>query len=88
MSGITEGEEGYRYFAELQHKFISPLKVGIYVVAFVLLSLHLLHGFQSAFQSLGFNNKYTKYVKSLGNIYSIIIPLGFIVIALYHHFNH
>ena len=88
MSGIAKGEEGYRYFAELQHKFMSPLKVGIYVVAFVLLSLHLLHGFQSAFQSIGFNNKYTTWVKSLGTIYSIVIPLGFIIIALYHHFNH
>jgi len=88
MSGTLEGEEGYRYFAELQHKFASPVKVGIYVIAFILLSLHLLHRFQSAFQSIGFNNKYTKYVKSFGNIYSIIIPLGFIIIALYHHFNH
>ncbi|MFD0761715.1 succinate dehydrogenase cytochrome b subunit [Lutibacter aestuarii] len=81
-------EDPTRYFGELQHKFMSPVKVGIYVVAFVLLALHLLHGFQSAFQSIGFNNKYTKCVKNLGVIYSIIIPLGFIIIALYHHFNH
>ncbi|MDX5584450.1 MAG: succinate dehydrogenase cytochrome b subunit, partial [Aureibaculum sp.] len=59
MSGVLEGEEGYRYFAELQHKFVNPLRVGAYVVAFILLALHLLHGFQSAFQSIGFNNKYT-----------------------------
>ena len=88
MSGILAGEEGYRYFAELQHKFVNPLRVGAYVIAFVLLALHLLHGFQSAFQSIGFNNKYTTLVKSLGKIYSIVIPLGFIIIALYHHFNH
>ncbi len=88
FSGQLPGEEGYRYFAELQHKFVSPLRVGAYVISFVLLSLHLLHGFQSAFQSVGFNNKYTKTVKSLGNIYSIVIPLGFIIIALVHHFNH
>ncbi|WP_298262615.1 succinate dehydrogenase cytochrome b subunit [uncultured Lutibacter sp.] len=81
-------EDPTRYFGELQHKFMSPVKVGIYVVAFVLLALHLLHGFQSAFQSIGFNNKYTKCVKNLGVIYSIVIPLGFIIIALYHHFNH
>ena len=81
-------EDPTRYFGELQHKFMSPVKVGIYVVAFVLLALHLLHGFQSAFQSIGFNNKYTKCVKNLGVIYSIIIPIGFIIIALYHHFNH
>jgi succinate dehydrogenase / fumarate reductase cytochrome b subunit len=88
LSGQLAGEEGYRYFDELQHKFVSPIRVGAYVIAFVLLALHLLHGFQSAFQSIGFNNKYTKTVKSLGNIYSIIIPLGFIFIALFHHFNH
>jgi len=87
MSGILEGEEGYRYFAELQHKFLEPWRVVIYVLSFILLALHLLHGFQSAFQSIGFNNKYTKYVKSLGNIYAIVIPLGFIIIALYHHFS-
>jgi succinate dehydrogenase / fumarate reductase cytochrome b subunit len=86
MSGLHNGE--FRYFEELHHKFENPLRVGAYVVAFVLLGLHLAHGFQSAFQSMGFNNKYTKFVKNLGTIYSIVIPLGFIIIALCHHFNH
>ena len=81
-------EDPTRYFGELQHKFVSPLRVGAYVIAFVLLALHLLHGFQSAFQSMGMNNKYTKYVKSIGKAYAILIPLGFIFIALFHHFNH
>jgi succinate dehydrogenase / fumarate reductase cytochrome b subunit len=81
-------EDPTRYFHELQEKFVNPLRVGAYVIAFVLLGLHLAHGFQSAFQSMGFNNKYTKSVKNLGTIYSIVIPLGFIIIALYHHFNH
>lgn len=81
-------EDPNRYFGELQHKFMSPLRVGAYVVAFVLLALHLLHGFQSAFQSMGFNNKYTPFIKSFGKFYSFVVPLGFIIIALYHHFNH
>ncbi|SNR57033.1 succinate dehydrogenase / fumarate reductase cytochrome b subunit [Lutibacter agarilyticus] len=88
MSGVLPGEEGYRYFAELQHKFVPVWRVAAYVVAFVLLGLHLAHGFQSAFQSMGFNNKYTKCVKTLGVIYSVVIPLGFIIVALFHHFNH
>ncbi|MBL4939474.1 MAG: succinate dehydrogenase cytochrome b subunit [Lutibacter sp.] len=81
-------ENPTRYFHELQEKFVNPMRVGAYVIAFVLLSLHLMHGFQSAFQSIGFNNKYSKFVKSLGKFYAIVIPLGFIIIALYHHFNH
>jgi succinate dehydrogenase / fumarate reductase cytochrome b subunit len=81
-------EDPNRYFGELQHKFQSPIRVGAYVIAFVLLALHLLHGFQSAFQSIGFNNKYTSCVKSFGKFYAFVVPLGFIIIALYHHFNH
>ncbi len=88
MSGVLPGEEGYRYFAELQHKFVPVWRVAAYVVAFILLGLHLAHGFQSAFQSMGFNNKYTKCVKNLGLIYSVVIPLGFIIVALFHYFNH
>lgn len=88
MSGVLPGEEGYRYFKELQHKFIDPIRVALYVISFVFLSLHLLHGFQSAFQSVGFrNNKYTPLVKKLGNLYAIIIPLGFIFIAIFHYLN-
>ena len=81
-------EDPGRYYHELQEKFLSPWRVGAYVVAFVLLALHLLHGFQSAFQSIGFNNKYTGAVKWLGKLYAVVIPLLFIVIALYHHFFH
>ena len=79
-------EDPNRYFAELQHKFTNPIRVGAYVIAFVLLALHLWHGFQSAFQSLGMN-RYEKCVKTLGKIYAIVIPLGFIIIALFHYFT-
>ncbi len=87
-SGVVAGEEGYRYFHELQHKFVNPVRVGIYVIAFIFLALHLLHGFSSAFQSAGANNKYTDGLKAIGKAYAILIPLGFIFIALFHHFNH
>lgn len=85
-SGLHDGE--FRYFHELQHKFLSPIRVGAYVIAFVFLALHLLHGFNSAFQSVGANNKYTKGLKTFGKLYAILIPLGFVIIALFHHFNH
>lgn len=87
MSGTIAGVEGYRYFAELQHKFISPIRMGVYCLAFVFLALHLRHGFQSAFQSVGFNNKYTPTLKKIGSAYSIIIPVGFIIIAIFHFIN-
>ncbi|MAH20689.1 MAG: succinate dehydrogenase, partial [Flavobacteriaceae bacterium] len=78
----------FRYFEELQHKFIPLWRVVLYCVGFVFLSLHLLHGFNSAFQSVGANNKYTKGLKSFGKIYALSIPLGFIFVAIFHHIAH
>ena len=86
-SGLLQNGEGLRYFEELHHKFSNPLRVGAYVLAFVFLALHLLHGFQSAFQSMGMNNKYTKSLKKWTKGYAIIVPLLFIIIALFHFFN-
>lgn len=76
-----------RYFPELVHKFESPIRTGLYVIAFILLSVHLWHGFNSSFQSVGFNNKYSKALHKLGYGFAIVVPFGFIFIALFHHFN-
>jgi succinate dehydrogenase / fumarate reductase cytochrome b subunit len=68
--------------------FSSPLFTAIYVIAFVLLGIHLSHGFQSAFQSSGANyNKYKACIKNTGIGFSIIIAIGFSAIALYFFFN-
>ncbi len=85
-SGLHDGE--FRYFHELQEKFVPLWRVALYCLGFVFLALHLLHGFNSAFQSVGANNKYTKGLKTFGKLYAILLPLGFVIIALFHHFNH
>ena len=76
-----------RYFSELVHKFHSPIRVLIYCLSFIFLGLHLYHGFSSSFQSVGFNNKYTKGIRWLTVSFSIVIPIGFIFIAIFHHLN-
>ena len=54
--------------------------VAIYLVSLVAIGLHLAHGFQSAFQTLGLNHgKYTPFIKSFGFLFSIVIPLGFAI---------
>lgn len=88
MTGLNAAGE-FRYFEELQHKFVDPIRVILYVLSFIFLGLHLTHGFQSAFQSVGFrHNKYTPMIKKLGTLYAIVIPAGFVFIALFHFFNH
>mgnify|MGYP001814494292 CR=1 FL=1 len=81
-------EDPTRYFEELQHKFHSHIRTIAYVIAFIFLMLHLLHGFTSAFQSMGATAGRKKTLQNIGKAYSIIIPVGFIFIALYHHLKY
>ena len=76
-----------RYYEELIHKFESPTRVILYNISFIFLSLHLLHGFSSSFPTMGFNNKYTYSLKFFTFSFSIIIPLGFILISVFHYLN-
>ena len=80
-------EDPTRYYEETVHKFEPFWRTVIYVISFILLALHLLHGFASSFQTMGVNNKYSGAIKTFTKIYAIGIPAGFIFIALYHHFN-
>ncbi len=68
--------------------FANPLYTGLYVFSFIMLGIHLNHGFQSAFQSVGVNHpKYTPGIKKFGVIYCVIVSAGFSLIALVHYFN-
>ena len=81
-------EDPTRYYPELLHRFESPVRTGLYALSFVFLALHLWHGFASSFQSVGFNNKYSAGATKFAKVFAIVIPLGFIVIAIALHFNH
>jgi succinate dehydrogenase / fumarate reductase, cytochrome b subunit len=59
-----------------------------YIACFVIMAFHLLHGFQSAFQSLGLNHKiYTPVIKSLGVIFTVMVTAGFMFIPIYVYFR-
>ncbi len=77
-----------RYYAEVLHMFENPTRVLVYSLSFIFLSLHLLHGFQSAFQTIGARHpKYSPAIQKLGKIYAIAVPVGFIFIAVFHFVN-
>nr|WP_315189902.1 succinate dehydrogenase cytochrome b subunit [uncultured Flavobacterium sp.] len=80
--------EESRYYTELVAKFESPIRTGLYSVAFLLLSIHLWHGFTSSLQSIGFDNKIGRSLHKICYAFAIIVPFGFIFIALFHHFNN
>lgn len=54
-----------------------------YIAAMVLLAFHLMHGFESAFQTLGLrHNKYTPLLSLVGKAFSILVPAGFAAIPI------
>ncbi len=62
--------------------------VALYVVSMLVLGFHLLHGFYSAFQSLGvYHSKYNGWIRRVGQVYTFVITAGFIVIPIYIHFT-
>jgi len=70
-------------YTRVQTAFAEWWLVLIYLIGLAVLSFHLAHGFQSAFQTLGLNhNKYTPFIKALGRFYSIVVPLGFAIIPI------
>jgi succinate dehydrogenase / fumarate reductase, cytochrome b subunit len=80
---FAEGEPIKDLYARVSEAFMNPLLIIAYVVGQIVLFFHLKHGFQSAFQTLGVNHpKYTPFIKSVGLVYSILIPLGFAIIPI------
>ena len=56
----------------------DPISATVYMLGSLVLGFHLLHGFQSAFRSLGLNHpKYTPYIAKLGILFAAVIGLGF-----------
>jgi succinate dehydrogenase / fumarate reductase cytochrome b subunit len=54
-----------------------------YIIAMVLLCLHLYHGLWSMFQSLGINHpKYTPWLRGFAKVFAILIALGNISIPV------
>ena len=63
--------------------FSNPGFVVFYVVSMVIIGIHLNHGFQSSFQTLGLNHKkYTPFIQYIGRIYAFIVPFGFAIIPI------
>ena len=88
LGGIPEGLNGeHDMYFTMKEVFSNLIVVIIYVLAMVSLAYHLMHGFQSAFQSLGLNHpKYTPAIKKAGTWYSIIISVVFALMPLYVYF--
>ena len=85
---ISDGVHYHDLATMVTEKFLIPGFVIFYIVSFIFLGFHLIHGFQSAFKTLGINNKkYTPVIQALSIIYTIIVVAGFTSIPLVIYFQ-
>jgi len=68
--------------------FHNPLYSLLYILFLITLGVHIHHGFQSAFQTFGWNHpKYTPWVEKFSTFLAWLFGLGFSLIPLYFYFT-
>ena len=68
--------------------FQNEWVVIVYILGCISLGWHLVHGFQSAFRTIGVNNKkYLRILNATGILFSIIVPLTFALMPLTFYFG-
>jgi succinate dehydrogenase / fumarate reductase cytochrome b subunit len=75
-------------FSLMKDVFTNVWLVVLYLIGCLALAFHLLHGFQSAFRSLGvYNGRYLKLLNGIGVAFAIIVPLAFAMMPISMYFN-
>jgi succinate dehydrogenase / fumarate reductase cytochrome b subunit len=79
---LTTGEE-IDLYEKMREVFQNPVVVALYVLGCLSLAFHLVHGFYSAFQTLGMGTaKYKSMIRNVGIAFSIIVPLIFALMPI------
>ena len=82
ITGVPEFIEGDVYH-NVVNGFQNPIIAAWYVLAMLLLCLHLQHGISSMFQTLGISHpRYTPWFKKAAALLAIVIFVGFISVPL------
>lgn len=77
--------EVYDLYSRVAISFSEVWIVVVYLIGLVALAIHLWHGFDSAFQTLGLRHlRFGSMFSFLGKVYSIVVPVGFAIIPIYY----
>jgi succinate dehydrogenase / fumarate reductase, cytochrome b subunit len=78
----------HNMYAKMKVVFSREWVVIVYVLGCISLAWHLLHGFQSAFQTMGWKQrKYVGMIENIGIGFSIIVPLIFALMPVFMYFG-
>lgn len=78
-----DGKEYPNQYADIVRVFQNPIIDILYILGCASLLYHLLHGFQSAFRTLGVGNgRYMALIKTTGFWFSVIVCLAFAMMPI------
>ena len=83
-----DGHVYHNLYGRMQDIFSQEWVVILYLFGCFSLAWHLLHGFQSAFHTMGWNNlKYRGLIRNTGVIFSIVVPVIFALMPVFMYFG-
>lgn len=83
---VVDAEGTRNMYAAVRESFSAGWYSALYVFCMVALAYHLLHGFRSAFQTLGLSHRgYALQIRRAGAAFAIIVPLGFAIMPIYFY---
>ena len=85
---VYDSKPYHNLYQEMLNVFDNPLVVVLYVLGCISLAYHLMHGFQSAFRTLGVNNnRYLVLLRYVGNGFSVLVSAAFAMMPISMYFG-
>ncbi|MFP4192353.1 MAG: succinate dehydrogenase cytochrome b subunit [Candidatus Hydrogenedentota bacterium] len=86
----AEGDEkNLGLYGLVWNAFLDPWRSAFYVVAVIGVGMHLTHGIQSLFQSLGItHSRYTPWIHGISVLVGVVVAVGFALIPIYVLIRH
>lgn len=82
------GKQYHNLYAEMINVFQNPIVVLLYVVGCISLAYHLMHGFESAFRTIGVHNKrYLGMLRYGGRGFAIVVSAAFAMMPVSMYFG-
>jgi succinate dehydrogenase / fumarate reductase cytochrome b subunit len=82
VTGV-DAQERFDVFTMVVSSFSGPLNVVIYAAAMIVLFLHLFHGIQSFFQTMGWSNDCTlPAITKAGRLVAAVLLIGYVSIPV------
>jgi succinate dehydrogenase / fumarate reductase cytochrome b subunit len=85
----AEGEASFGLYGLVWNSFTFLPRTVFYILAVCCVGLHLSHGIQSLFQTIGFfHDRYTPAIRKASIVLGVVVAIGFSLVPIYVVLRH